>query len=83
MKRKMQKMWKTGKIVLIFKGKVEHNPGNWKPITLKSIIGEFSLVKYHKQSWTVKSGKAKELFYQWHKKVCRKNKPIRKIYSNG
>jgi hypothetical protein len=37
-KRKLPKIWKTGKTILIFKGGETTNPGNWRPITLTSII---------------------------------------------
>jgi energy-converting hydrogenase Eha subunit C len=37
-KRRISKIWKTGKIILIFKGGEATNQGNWRPITLVSII---------------------------------------------
>jgi hypothetical protein len=37
-KRKIPKIWKTGKTILIFKGGEPSGPGNWRPITLTSII---------------------------------------------
>jgi hypothetical protein len=37
-KRKIPRIWKTGKTILIFKGGEANNPGNWRPITLTSIL---------------------------------------------
>jgi hypothetical protein len=37
-KRKIPRIWKTGKKILIFKGGEANNPGKWRPITLTSIL---------------------------------------------
>jgi hypothetical protein len=37
-KKRISQIWKTAKTILIYKGDEESNPGNWRPITLTSVI---------------------------------------------
>jgi hypothetical protein len=67
LKKSIPQIWKTAKTILIYKGGDENNPGNWRSITLTSVVyrvifGRISQIIINMEEPT------KKQYYLFHKK---------------
>jgi hypothetical protein len=68
-KKRIPKIWKTAKTILIYKGGDENNPGNWRPITLTSIIYRVIFGRISQVIMDMEDRPNKKKFYLFHKKA--------------